>query len=557
MLVLDDGSRYPAVWLRDNCPCAACALPGSGQKLFGVTDLRGDLTVSRFEQDASGVTVEFAPDGHVSRFDLAWLREHRPGGATPHDDRAEDAKELWQAADLGGAVPSAGWEAFANDPAELARALEALLVKGFVVLHGVPRRERAVLEVAGVFGYARQTNYGSLFDVRVEQNPDNLAFSALPITPHTDNPYRDPVPTIQLLHCLVNDASGGDSGLVDGFHAAATLRETRPEAFAILTRTPVTFRYRDADADLSATNPMIGLDAIGRIKQVRFNNRSLRPVALPPEEIEAFYAAYRAFAELLHRPQARLNFRLQPGDCLVFDNTRILHARTGFTAAGGRHLQGCYADLDSAASLLHVLRRRRAADEVVDRIGRLFAEQGGSEYLGEPVTQGAHMLQAAAHARAAGARDALVAAALLHDVGHFTGAISGADLMAGTDNRHGHAGADWLAAWFPEAVTEPVRLHVAAKRYLCAVEPGYIERLSEASVYTLGVQGGPMSEAEAAAFAAGPYAADAVALRRWDEAAKDPRAEVPAFDDYRELLAGLITRVTRALPERSPRTPRG
>jgi gamma-butyrobetaine dioxygenase len=357
MLVLDDGARYPAVWLRDNCPCAECALPESGQKLFGVTDLPADLDVARVEQNASHVTVEFAPDGHVSRFERSWLHQHRLGDAQPHDDRAEDAKQLWQAADLADAIPAAEWKAFATDPAEQARCLEALLVKGFVLLHGVPQRERAVLEVAEVFGYVRETNYGTLFDVRVEQNPGNLAFSPLPITPHTDNPYRDPVPTIQLLHCLANAAVGGDSGLVDGFHAAAALRTLDPAAFSLLTRTPVTFRYRDADAELSATNPMIRLDAIGRIKQIRFNNRSLRPVALPPEEIADFYAAYRALAQMLYRPEAQLAFRLEPGDCVVFDNTRILHARTGFTATGQRHLQGCYADLDSAASLLSVLRR--------------------------------------------------------------------------------------------------------------------------------------------------------------------------------------------------------
>lgn len=180
------------------------------------------------------------------------------------------------------------------------------------------------------------------------------------------------------------------------------------------------------------------------------------------------------------------------------------------------------------------------AESIVAELERLFTEQGANEYLGEPVTQAAHMLQAAARAQAEAADDALVAAALLHDVGHFTGTVSGAELMQGTDNRHSHAGADWLAGWFPEQVTEPVRLHVAAKRYLCTVEPGYFDRLSEASVYTLGVQGGPMTAEEVAAFEAGPYAEGAVALRRWDEAAKDPEADVPGFGHYRGLLAGLI-----------------
>jgi len=361
-LILSDGSRYPALWLRDNCPCTDCALPGSGQKLFTITDLpqADELAIEHFDQDPddSAVTVVFAPDGHKSRYERAWLREHQPGRALPHDDRVEDAKFLWrQAADLADAVPEATWEAFAHDPAAQARYLEALLVKGFVLVHGVPVRDRAVLDVAGAFGFVRVTNYGDLFEVRAEENPANLAFSSLPITPHTDNPYRDPVPTIQLLHCLTNAAQGGDSGLVDGFAAAARLRELEPEVFDVLTRTPVTFRYVDGEADLSATNPLIGLDAIGRIKQIRFNNRSMRPVALPPNEIVGFYAAYRAFAELLYGEAAQLNFRLEPGDCVIFDNTRTLHARTGFTLSGNRHLQGCYADLDSAASALSVLRR--------------------------------------------------------------------------------------------------------------------------------------------------------------------------------------------------------
>ena len=113
------------------------------------------------------------------------------------------------------------------------------------------------------------------------------------------------------------------------------------------------------------------------------------------------------------------------------------------------------------------------AADPVRVIADLFAAEGAGEYLGEPVTQAQHMLQAAALAEGAGAPPELVVAALLHDVGHFRGAVSGQQLMSGTDNRHGDQGADWLAQWFGPGVTEPVRLHVAAKRYLCAVEPGY------------------------------------------------------------------------------------
>ena len=131
------------------------------------------------------------------------------------------------------------------------------------------------------------------------------------------------------------------------------------------------------------------------------------------------------------------------------------------------------------------------AADPVRVIADLFAAEGAGEYLGEPVTQAQHMLQAAALAEGAGAAPELVAAALLHDVGHFRGAVSGHQLMSGTDNRHGDQGADWLAQWFGPGVTEPVRLHVAAKRYLCAVEPGYFGALSAASVYTLRRPGRP------------------------------------------------------------------
>lgn len=178
--------------------------------------------------------------------------------------------------------------------------------------------------------------------------------------------------------------------------------------------------------------------------------------------------------------------------------------------------------------------------DAVQAIAGLFASEGLAGYLGEEVTQAAHLLQAAALAERAGAAPALVAAALLHDVGHFTGTVTGADLMRGTDDHHDEQGAAWLAQFFGPEVTEPVRLHVCAKRYLCATEPGYQARLSPASVYTLGVQGGPLKPAEIAAFEATPFARDACQVRRWDDEAKDPASQVPSFGHFAPLLAQLL-----------------
>lgn len=180
---------------------------------------------------------------------------------------------------------------------------------------------------------------------------------------------------------------------------------------------------------------------------------------------------------------------------------------------------------------------------MIEELGDLFAGPGAGEYLGEPVTIGVHMRQAGALAEAAGAPEALVAAALLHDIGHLHDAgPSGASALADTvDARHGERGANWLSGWFPDAVTEPVRLHVAAKRYLCAIEPGYYARLSDESKRTLAVQGGPMSAGDVRRFERGTFATDAVAVRRWDDQAKEPSVAPPEFGHFAPLLARLLT----------------
>ena len=121
------------------------------------------------------------------------------------------------------------------------------------------------------------------------------------------------------------------------------------ETFDLIAGTPVPFGYQDKSTELRASQPLIQLSPRGRIRGVRFNNRSAQPLRRPYREVVAFYTAYRRWAELLARPERQLNLRLAPGDCLVFDNTRVLHARTAFSVTGGRHLQGCYADLDGLA----------------------------------------------------------------------------------------------------------------------------------------------------------------------------------------------------------------
>lgn len=177
---------------------------------------------------------------------------------------------------------------------------------------------------------------------------------------------------------------------------------------------------------------------------------------------------------------------------------------------------------------------------VIDRILHLFAAGGAAAYHGEAVSQLEHALQTAHQATAASASDELVAAALLHDIGHLLHGLGEDIARKGIDDRHEDGGAAWLRSHFGPGVTEPVRLHVDAKRYLCAVDVAYRDSLSPASQRSLRLQGGPFDEAGVKAFEQNPHAQAAVALRRWDDAAKVPGLDVPGLEHYRRHLEAAL-----------------
>ena len=180
------------------------------------------------------------------------------------------------------------------------------------------------------------------------------------------------------------------------------------------------------------------------------------------------------------------------------------------------------------------------ADSIVDHIEDVFKRRGAESYLGEQVTMAQHMLQTAQCAEKAGADDSQIAAALLHDIGHYKNEIPETSLAKGVDNYHEEAGANFLEDYFPISVVEPIRQHVAAKRYLCAVKSDYFGRLSAASIHTLNLQGGAMNEEEVKEFEKNVYLEQCINLRYWDEDAKDPERIHPEFSYYRPLVESLV-----------------
>jgi gamma-butyrobetaine dioxygenase len=185
-------------------------------------------------------------------------------------------------------------------------------------------------------------------------NPSNLAYTGLGLGAHTDNPYRDPTPTLQLLHCLSSSAGGGENTLVDGFRVAAGLSR---EHFELLARHPIRFRFADERTELENEVPVLSLDARGELQSVHYNTRSAQPFRVSEDELEAYFAAYQRFGRMLEDPRYRIHFKLAPGDLFIVDNLRVLHGRTGYSDSGERHLQGCYADRDGLRSTLAVLER--------------------------------------------------------------------------------------------------------------------------------------------------------------------------------------------------------
>jgi gamma-butyrobetaine dioxygenase len=346
----EDGheSRFHALWLRDNCQCPACRHE-SGQRLLDTRAIADGVALATADAVDGGVEGAFA-DGHRGRWGVAWLRAN----CYCADERREPRpRRLWDAS-IQHDLPVRRYVDVAAGGSALRDWLAQVDELGFAILAGGPTEPGTVLRVAELFGFVRETNYGRLFDVRSVVNPTNLAYTGLGLGAHTDNPYREPTPTLQLLHCLSSSAGGGENTLVDAFRVAQDLPR---EELGLLAATPIRFRYADDRTELEAETPVLSLDARGELQAVHYNTRSCAPFRLPEQLVEPYYAAYQRFGRMLEHPRYRIQFKLDAGDLFIVDNLRVLHGRTGYSESGERHLQGCYADRDGLRSRLAVLSR--------------------------------------------------------------------------------------------------------------------------------------------------------------------------------------------------------
>ncbi|HEY2658403.1 MAG TPA: gamma-butyrobetaine dioxygenase [Caulobacteraceae bacterium] len=355
--------RFHAVWLRDNAQDAATRSPSNGQRLITLLDIPCETRIGDAHWADGALSLRFEPEAKTVAFDPDWLLAHvydKPTMPAPGWTGAPVAR--WDAG-LAGLIPSETYHAVCADRDARLRWLKAVQRFGFALLTQAPTTSGAVCEVAKLFGYVRETNYGRWFDVRAEVNPNNLAYTNLGLQAHTDNPYRDPAPTLQILACLENTVEGGESVVVDGFKAAERLQAQSPRGFDLLANYCARFEYTGSKGvRLRSKRPIIELSPDGELIAMRFNNRSAAAFTdIPYADMADYYAAYRRLAELIEDPALAVTFKLAPGDMFTVDNLRVLHARTAFTSGGERWLQGCYADKDGLLSTLAALEEEEAS----------------------------------------------------------------------------------------------------------------------------------------------------------------------------------------------------
>jgi len=353
----NDSMRFHALWLRDNAWDDTTRSPGNGQRLIALRDVPENTVISAATLTGSTLHLTFAPEDKTIAYDIAWLIAH-------HYDRKSSPEAGWTApgiepwdGTLTDSLPQADFSDVQTNPGARRDWLARVARLGFGKLTGGPIEDQALMQVVDLFGYVRETNYGRHFEVRTEVNPTNLAYTGLGLQAHTDNPYRDPVPSIQVLYCLESSAAGGENMVVDGFAAALKLRDENPDWFDVLSRHCARFEYAgESGVVLRSRRPMIELAPDGELIGVRFNNRSTAAITdVPFNQMETYYDAYRRLGEIIDDPEMEVTFRLNPGECFIVDNTRILHARKAYSGSGTRWLQGCYADKDGLLSTLAAL----------------------------------------------------------------------------------------------------------------------------------------------------------------------------------------------------------
>jgi gamma-butyrobetaine dioxygenase len=347
---------FPYIWLRDNCPSGFH--PQTQERQFDLTGIPMDITIEKADREGDDIVLTWKDDGHVSRYRCEWLLDHRPGIGLK--DPAWIEPEVWRGTLDPVSLPRAAARDLMRDDDALLAFLIATKKTGLALVDGMDDDVEAGVAVARRIGFLRETNFGTTFEVMSKPNPNNLAYTSHALPLHTDLANQELPPGFQFLHCLANEAVGGGSTFCDGFAIAADLARDDPEAFRLLSKTPVPFRFHDEEYDIRRHHTVIDLDLFGNVQELHFNAHLAGIFDLPAAEMEAYYRAYQAIMQMTRSTDYVITTRLKGGEMVIFDNRRVLHGRAAFDPGTGfRHLRGCYVDRGEYDSRIRVLSRKR------------------------------------------------------------------------------------------------------------------------------------------------------------------------------------------------------
>lgn len=346
-----DGGRstLPNLWLRDNCDCRDCRVDQTSEKKFLLTAVPADLAPVdvRFTNDLLNVVW---PDGHQTCYPAEVLRCMADGRRVESSPWPEHF------------VPTRyAYQEFLEDDRLAVTAIHDFMNLGAIILIAAPDVPGTLESLAPRLGPVRELLFDRIHDVRVNPAGYNVAHTAMPLPPHNDFASYTWPPSVQALHMLVNEASGGETIIVDGWGVLEALRAEYPDYFDVLCKMPVPFREFDENTETYAVAPLVRCDVDGNIEGIRFSNQLMQSVDPNAPQCGMFYRAYHELCRRITEPGIQARFRLQGGEILIVAAHRVLHGREAFEPTGRRHLQDAYFELDNIRNQLFLLRRGEVA----------------------------------------------------------------------------------------------------------------------------------------------------------------------------------------------------
>ena len=351
-------SYFHFLWLRDNCP--SNEHPEARQKIFNILDVNENIYPKKYSINKDGnLEIEWSEGNHHSCYDSKWLRKHCY--TLKNKKIYKSPYELWESSFTKKlSTIKIEYDEIMKNEDGLIKWLDLLNKYGVSIVKNSPIEKNSAFKILNRISHVRETFFKTPFEVINIPKPNNAAYTSAELFNHTDLPYFEYTPGYQFLHCLINDAKGGNSSVVDGFAVAEYIKKIEPDTFNQLINSPVKFKDNDYTQNKIRINysPIITLNNNMDYSDIRFNIATIAALDIHPDKMKKFYSAYRKFASLVHEKKFTVNFRLQAGYILCFDNRRVLHGRTSFDPnSGHRHLQGYYMDRDEILGRLNFLKK--------------------------------------------------------------------------------------------------------------------------------------------------------------------------------------------------------